>query len=139
LNHFRYYLNKEKKVPNPIIPKLLEKEWVDVIKIMLDLKVNVHEIESVNAFTIGKSSFIDLYFQPLNKVDENVKIIKKSVLLPKHIVYYLYKSTTIGKITRENLIKYRYFKLRKLAGLIDFDGEQILLFILKMKDQDLVE
>jgi|LauGreDrversion4_2_1035121.scaffolds.fasta_scaffold1427446_1 hypothetical protein len=72
---------------------------------MLDLKVNVHEIESVNAFTIGKTSFIDLYFQPLNKVDENVKIIKKSVLLPKHIVYYLYKSTTIVKISRENLIK----------------------------------
>ena len=72
---------------------------------MLDLKVHVHEIESVNAFTIGKTYFIDLYYQPLHMVDDNMKVTKKSVLLPKHVVYYLYKSCTIKKEKREKLIK----------------------------------
>jgi len=93
-------------VPSSIIPRLLDKEWVDIIKIMMDLQVHIYEIESINAFEIGRTSFLDLYFQPLDLIDDNVKVKKKSILLPKHIVYYLYKSNVINKEKREYLIKY---------------------------------
>ena len=111
----------------------MQNEDLDTIKEMLDKNLAIYDIETENTNMFDKNSFQQLFFQRLDQVSNTVKVItKNNFLMPKHVVYYLYKSRGITKDRRDFLVK-------ELHSILKIDDADILTSLIKMKDQDLAE
>jgi hypothetical protein len=128
----RLCLDNEKKIPVPIIIRLIENEDLDLIKEIVDRKIAIYDIENCS-FLEKQNYYPEIFFLKFKDITENIKIrIKNNYLTPKKIIYYIYKTESLSEIKRENIIKdvILVFKLNK---------SDILISIIKMKDQDLAE
>lgn len=127
-----YVIEHDQKLPAAIITKLLQHEHIGLIKEILEKQIKVYDIEDTSNL-FGKTSTSNLFFQRLDQVSDSVKVKEKNkVILPKHIIYYLYKSTQISKEKKNYIIK-------ELAHIMHINNNEILSSIIKLKDQDLAE
>ena len=125
-------LQNDKKIPVPIIIRLLENEDLDIIKDIVDKKITIYDIENCS-FLDKQTYFPEVFFYKMNEVHENIKVrLKNNFLTPKKIIYYMYKSDGLTETKRDNLVK-------DVIEMFNLNNKDILNSIIKMKDQDLAE
>jgi hypothetical protein len=124
-----FAIKHENKIPSSFILNLLNQENLKLIKYLIDNKITIFDIDTNNK-QMFESDFTLLTFLPLTDIPENFMIVKEKVCLPKHVLYYLYKTKSIGNERRLVLLK----ELQDLFLLTESD---ILIGIIKMKDQEL--
>jgi hypothetical protein len=130
---FNYVLKLEKKIPSALISKILQKEDIGLIKEMLGKKIAIFDIETDAGNMFERNNYQHSTFQRIDQVSDTTRITgKNNYFMPKHVIYYLYKSPYINKHKRD------YF-LQELSCVLNLDDGEILSSIIKMKDQDLTE
>lgn len=129
-----FVIDNDRKLPSSILIKLLQYEHINVIKEILIKQISVYDIETDTCTLFLKTTnSLNTFFRRLDEISDITKVKEKnSIILPKHIIYYLYKSSYISKEKRDNIIK-------ELTGVMNMSDNEMLTSIIKMKDQDLAE
>ena len=117
-----------------ILSKLIFTQNLEVLKFVIENKIQLYDIGTAeNLFNfMGRPTFADQFFKPLGLINDKTLVRNNSKITSKHLLYLLYKNINISKDEREIII-------RKLMIIVDFNVDDTLSTLIKMRDQDLVE